>query len=307
MSGELLASSAPGAASGGTPGAGLGYLTPGVTAAWVCTTEKTKGSCHSRHAGGRCSDADPTTCEALSERELQDVSLLLHEPVPVGHLERGWRLRWGERLEATQATLSTQEPLLSLRRQLSETLGDSAQAGDCWLQQVKLCRTTGHHEASAPAVLEALFRSVPGAVGEHGKLLWNTGNQRRAIEELQAAQKRWRDPKTHSRPGGGPGGEGRAGGVSVRERAKVAVQLCGWVQGQGQLGYLELRGLFEGVLKLEPTWEKGHFHFARFLDHTYCDAKRRQTQPKEKGAGSRHVARGVTVEPCRSGFAVHHQ
>lgn len=40
-------------------------------------------------------------------------------------------------------------------------------------------------------MLEALFRSVPGAVGEHGKLLWNTGNQRRAIEELQAAQKRW--------------------------------------------------------------------------------------------------------------------
>lgn len=30
------------------------------------------------------------------------MSLLLHEPVPVGHLERGWRLRWGERLEATQ-------------------------------------------------------------------------------------------------------------------------------------------------------------------------------------------------------------
>lgn len=77
-------------------------------------------------------------------------------------------------------------------------------------------------------------------------------------------ERRWRDPKTHSWPAGGPGGEERANGVSVRERAKVAVQLCGWVQGQGQLGYLELRGLFEGVLKLEPTWEKGHFHFARW-------------------------------------------
>lgn len=63
---------------------------------------------------------------------------------------------------------------------------------------------------------------------------------------------------------GGVGNEATVG-VSVRERAKVAVQLCGWVQGQGQLGYLELRGLFEGVVKLEPTWEKGHFHFARWV------------------------------------------
>lgn len=55
---------------------------------------------------------------------------------------------------------------------------------------VPLAIIPGHHEAAAPAVLEALFRGVPGAVGEHGKLLWNTGNQRRAIEELQAAQKR---------------------------------------------------------------------------------------------------------------------
>lgn len=35
-------------------------------------------------------------------QELQDVSLLLQEPLPVGHLERGSRLRWGDRLEATQ-------------------------------------------------------------------------------------------------------------------------------------------------------------------------------------------------------------
>lgn len=34
------------------------------------------------------------------------------------------------------------------------------------------------------------------------------------------------------------------------------------------------------------------FSVSRYLDHTYCDAKRRQTQPKEKGAGSRYVCFG---------------
>ena len=34
---------------------------------------------------------------------------------------------------------------------------------------------------------------------------------------------------------------------------------------QGQLGYNELRRLFEEVTQMEPTWEKSYFQYARWV------------------------------------------
>lgn len=44
---------------------------------------------------------------------------------------------------AAQGTLAAQEPLLSVRRQLALLAGDTAEAGACWLQYARLCRTMG--------------------------------------------------------------------------------------------------------------------------------------------------------------------
>lgn len=58
-------------------------------------------------------------------------------------LLRVQQLRWQARLALTAQQLSAREPLLSLRRQLAELLGDRDATGRCWLQHAKLCRTTG--------------------------------------------------------------------------------------------------------------------------------------------------------------------
>jgi hypothetical protein len=64
-------------------------------------------------------------------------------------------LRWDARLAATQASLSTQEPILSWRRQLAALPGSVGGVGELWLQHARLCRATGHTEAAMPAVLQA--------------------------------------------------------------------------------------------------------------------------------------------------------
>ena len=63
--------------------------------------------------------------------------------------------------------------------------GAEAEAGQCWLQQAKLCRVSGHFEAATTASLEALARQVAGAGLERAKLLWDMDKPHRAIISLQ--------------------------------------------------------------------------------------------------------------------------
>lgn len=63
--------------------------------------------------------------------------------------------------------------------------GAEGEAGQCWLQQAKLCRVQGHFEAATTASLEALARQVEGAGLERAKLLWDMDKPHRAIISLQ--------------------------------------------------------------------------------------------------------------------------
>lgn len=66
--------------------------------------------------------------------------------------------------------------------------GAVAEAGQCWLQQAKLCRTQGHFEAATTASLEAVARQVPRAGLERARLLWDMDKPHRAIVSLQAVR-----------------------------------------------------------------------------------------------------------------------
>uniref|UniRef100_A0A7R9VTK1 Serine/threonine-protein kinase ATR n=1 Tax=Chlamydomonas euryale TaxID=1486919 RepID=A0A7R9VTK1_9CHLO len=185
------------------------------------------------------------------------------------------RFRWRERLAATQASLAIQEPLLSLRRQLADLLGLPGEAGLLWLQHSKLCRATGHPEAASTAALHALARDVPGAVLEHAKLLWHTDQQQRAVEELQAALTPLCEAARHPR-----------GDTDRTLHARIALKVATWTAKQGQLGYSELKKLYEDAIRMDDTWEKGYFQYARYLDQLHGDAKLRQTQLKDGGVKS---------------------
>ena len=65
--------------------------------------------------------------------------------------------------------------------------------------------------------------------------------------------------------------------------AKVALKLAKWTGEEGQMGYAELKYLFESAIKVDDKWEKGHFEYGLYLDALYLDAKKRQ-QARSTGA-----------------------
>ncbi|KAL4421833.1 hypothetical protein ABPG77_001622 [Micractinium sp. CCAP 211/92] len=202
-----------------------------------------------------------------------------------GPLERHRALRWDERLAATQSSLSTQEPILALRRQLAALSGAAEQAGECWLQLAQLCRGTGHYEAATTAVLEALASSVPRAPLEHVQLLWDKGQPYRAISEAtvlvcQAQEHRLAAPFAQE-------------AEHSRFHAQAALQLAQWMAETGQAAQDEITALFDRAITLEPKSETVLFRYAVFLDELMSDARARQEAEKERGEKQKGMDRLV--------------
>ncbi|PNW78179.1 hypothetical protein CHLRE_10g467200v5 [Chlamydomonas reinhardtii] len=205
-------------------------------------------------------------------QELSDVLSLLDPSCGWTGLsanERARRLRWPDRMSSTQASLPTQEPLLSFRRQLSALMGDREAEAAAWLATAKLCRANGHLDAATSAVLEAATRGVGAAAAlESAKLLRARDLHHRAASELQSAIHELSSAQAAVSP---------AAAESRRMLARLKLCLARWSAGQGGCAPAELRRLFDEALDSDRAWDKPHFHYARYLDQIYQDARRRQT------------------------------
>ncbi|KAL3137629.1 hypothetical protein ABBQ38_004906 [Trebouxia sp. C0009 RCD-2024] len=214
-------------------------------------------------------------------QELSDAAAVLAEGSLAGPLDRQRRLRWAERLKVTQSSLPTREPILALRRQLAMVSGAEGEAGQCWLQQAKLCRVQGHFEAATTASLEALARQVAGAGLERAKLLWDMDKPHRAIISLQEILQQAESAGSLAGAGSSSSGGGVGGGGQnpshKRTEAKLVLQLATWMANTGQGAKSDITGLFERAVALDKTWEKGYFSYAVYLDQLMRDARQRQT------------------------------
>ncbi|KAG2423364.1 hypothetical protein HYH02_015337 [Chlamydomonas schloesseri] len=198
-------------------------------------------------------------------QELSDVLSLLDPSCGWTGLsanERARRLRWPDRMASTQALLPTQEPLLSFRRQLSALMGD---------REAEALAVAGHRETMPRerAVLEAASRGVGAAAAlESAKLLRARDLHHRAASELQSAIHELSAAHAAMSP---------AAADPKRMLARLKLCLARWSAGQGGRAPAELRRLFDDALNADNAWDKPHFHYARYLDQIYQDARRRQT------------------------------
>ncbi|GFR46172.1 hypothetical protein Agub_g7700, partial [Astrephomene gubernaculifera] len=223
-------------------------------------------------------------------QEMSDVLTLVEPGSPwagLSALERSRRLRWSERMAAVQSSLPTQEPLLAFRRQLSAIMGDRGAEAAAWLDTAKLCRANGHLDAATSAVLEATARGLGAAAAlEAAKLLRAREEHHRAVAELQTAITNLTNASLTS---------AAAAAESKRLLARLKLCLARWSAGQGGCAPSELRRLFEEALDADRAWDKPHFHYARYLDQLYQDARRRQTSGgsrQQGGAGGQQPSAG---------------
>jgi serine/threonine-protein kinase ATR len=198
-------------------------------------------------------------------QEVADAAALMGS----GPKERRRTLRWDDRLAVVQSSLTTQIPILALRRQLAALSGAIDDVGKCWLQHAQLCRSTGHFDAAVPAVLEAAAVGVPGASLERVELLYAKGEQHRAISELQIL-----DSQLSS--GGGDAVNLTSEADKNRYRARVVLRLAEWTVETGQGTHDDVTSLFENALNLRNNWETGLFKYACYLDELMQDARARQ-------------------------------
>ncbi|GIL92019.1 hypothetical protein Vretifemale_19512, partial [Volvox reticuliferus] len=226
-------------------------------------------------------------------QEMYDVMTLLDPSggwSVISPAERARKLRWPERMAATQSSMSTQEPLLSLRRQLSALMGDHEGEAAAWLATAKLCRANGHLDAATSAVLEAAARGIGSAAAlESAKLLRARELHHRAAAELQTTI------ADLTAAGGAVSGSGASASDSRRLLARLKLCLARWSAGEGGCAPAELRRMFEESLDTDRAWDKPHFHYARYLDQLYQDAKRRQTSGSARPAAS-SSGRGVATD-----------
>eukprot|EP00878_Enallax_costatus_P022474 GHUV01023843.1.p1 GENE.GHUV01023843.1~~GHUV01023843.1.p1 ORF type:complete len:1333 (+),score=447.74 GHUV01023843.1:514-3999(+) len=223
-------------------------------------------------AGESYTRAYPDLMKLHMLQEIEDAWGLLQQPSAVGPLQRSRALRWPERLSLTAPVLSSRAPLLALRRQLAGLLRDNEGMGRAWLQHAKLCRSTGHQEAAETSVLEAQARSVPGALLERCRLLWDRDKGHRAVMELQlVVQQELEEEVQPNDP------------AVQHQRAKELLQLTEWMAAVGQGGKEVLCANYDDAIQLDSNWEKAHFSYACYLDQLYKDAKQREGKGPKSG------------------------
>lgn len=168
---------------------------------------------------------------------------------------------WGDRLERTPPNMATREPILAFRRTIYKLLGAKSAASQTWLQQAKVARSAGHYGAAQLALFEARSEtgmSLPLAL-EQAKLLWAAESPQRAVLEIEEALKDTDAVTAHP-----------------EHAAKAVLRLARWATVTGQKQKKEILTLYSNVIRDYKSWEKSHFHVARYMDEWMKDAAKRE-------------------------------
>ena len=168
---------------------------------------------------------------------------------------------WDNRLDRTPPNVATREPILAFRRAIYNLLGARSAASKTWLEQAKVARSAGHYGAAQLALLEArseIGMSVPLAL-EQAKLLWAEDRPHRAVLEIEEALK-----------------DQDAVAAHPEHAAKAVLKLARWATVTGQKQKTEILKLYSSVIHDYKSWEKSHFHVARYMDEWMKDATKRE-------------------------------
>ncbi|XP_051147175.1 serine/threonine-protein kinase ATR isoform X2 [Andrographis paniculata] len=201
---------------------------------------------------------------------------------------------WESRLKLTQPSLWAREPLLSFRRLVFSASGLGAQVGNCWIQYVKLCRSSGHYETANRAILEAQAAGASNVHIEKAKILWSTRRSDGAIAELQQS--------LLSMPAEVVGSNAISAITSLSvvpvnpppllsdsqavnrnlDVSKTLLLYSRWIHYTGQKQKEDVINLYSRVKELQPKWEKGYFYMAKYCDEVLVDARKRQEDSAEQ-------------------------
>ncbi|XP_072111125.1 serine/threonine-protein kinase ATR isoform X1 [Mobula birostris] len=168
-------------------------------------------------------------------------------------------LDWQARLEMTQNSFRTKEPVLALRRALlsvNKTAEYSKLVGECWLQSARVARKAGHHQTAYNALLNAGESRLPELYVERAKWLWSKGDVHQALIVLQKgvelcfgdAESELSDDK------------------SCLIKGQATLLVGRFMEETANFESNAVMKKYKEVTNLLPDWEDGHFYFAKYYD-----------------------------------------
>lgn len=165
-----------------------------------------------------------------------------------------------ERLDMAGLAYQSRRYLLALRRSsisISPVKFSEDEAGVTWVATARDARKQRQYHLSLQSSFHALACKSPKAYVEYAKLLWDQGEQRKAVTALESVL----DPAFL--------GKGSLDHAVGRDEAKIALLHTSWLGDSGQLDSAEVLARYKTIVKLEPKWEKAHYKLAKFCNKIY--------------------------------------
>lgn len=132
-----------------------------------------------------------------------------------------------------------------------------------------MARKAGQIHQSFNSVLHASRLGAPLATVEHAKLLWNEGQHRKAIQNLEgaiASDLLWGSPSDLH--------DSEVTSANSKQpqsyvMAKAALLLARWLDGAGQTHSTEIIAKYNKATSSHMRWEQGHYYLGRHYNKLY--------------------------------------
>eukprot|EP01117_Protostelium_nocturnum_P016014 TRINITY_DN6263_c0_g1_i1.p1 TRINITY_DN6263_c0_g1~~TRINITY_DN6263_c0_g1_i1.p1 ORF type:complete len:1383 (+),score=565.02 TRINITY_DN6263_c0_g1_i1:228-4151(+) len=205
----------------------------------------------------------------------------LHVLTELEHSFKIWKdefseKEWDSRINVTQPTFKTREPILTVRRAILEIFPDKierteSQISSIWLEIAKMARKADQLQSASAAILRAKMKPNPIAYLEESKLLWTQGRHQPAIQILKEILRKYPSKK------GLIEGKRKTENSNHKKEgdlvlAKTHLLYARWTQITGSAEPTELMQQYKDATEISPKWEKGHFYFGKYCDSLWMAA-----------------------------------
>ncbi|KAI1796128.1 hypothetical protein LXA43DRAFT_880633 [Ganoderma leucocontextum] len=184
--------------------------------------------------------------------------------------------RLATRFDSTLPSFRIREPILNMRRtsfNLSVSHAEEAKetTGKLWLNSAKIARKAGHSQTAYSAILQAQRCNAPYSFIERTRLIRESGEPLRALQELENAMKlcgahQSAAPEVIDLTGAVnpavPDGEKEL-------RAKAHILQARWMADSDRFEDVLVHKEFSTGAEMLPRWESGQFHLGQFHDECF--------------------------------------
>ncbi|XP_070572431.1 serine/threonine-protein kinase ATR-like isoform X2 [Ptychodera flava] len=176
---------------------------------------------------------------------------------------------WQARLDITESSSRTQEPILSLRRitlrlaENADLTGQDKEIGKCWLQSARVARKAGHIQTAYSSLLNASAYAMPEYCLEKAKWLWSKGDLHQALISLQKGVEDYFPEEMKARLASDT--------VEVAETerlifAKALLLIGRFMEATAKSESNAVMRQYKDVITIHKEWEDGHFYLAKYYD-----------------------------------------